>query len=108
MDISLYTRCYLVLLTLSIEIQIRTEEMEQMANNGIAAHWLYKANNQDASVGSHVRARQWVQGLLELQQNAGNSLEFIENVKIDLFPEEVYVFTPKGKNFRITVRVYLR
>lgn len=80
-----------------IEIQIRTEEMEQMANNGIAAHWLYKANNQDASVGSHVRARQWVQGLLELQQNAGNSLEFIENVKIDLFPEEVYVFTPKGK-----------
>ena len=80
-----------------IEIQIRTEEMEQMANNGIAAHWLYKANNQDASVGSHARARQWVQGLLELQQNAGNSLEFIENVKIDLFPEEVYVFTPKGR-----------
>jgi guanosine-3',5'-bis(diphosphate) 3'-pyrophosphohydrolase len=71
--------------------------MEQLANNGIAAHWLYKANNQDASVGSHARARQWVQGLLELQQNAGNSLEFIENVKIDLFPEEVYVFTPKGK-----------
>ncbi|MBT6579024.1 MAG: RelA/SpoT family protein [Cellvibrionales bacterium] len=80
-----------------IEIQIRTKDMEQMANNGIAAHWLYKANNQDASVGSHARARQWVQGLLELQQNAGNSLEFIENVKIDLFPEEVYVFTPKGK-----------
>ena len=80
-----------------IEIQIRTKDMEQMANNGIAAHWLYKANNQDALVGSHARARQWVQGLLELQQNAGNSLEFIENVKIDLFPEEVYVFTPKGK-----------
>ncbi len=80
-----------------IEIQIRTKDMEQLANNGIAAHWLYKANNQDASVGSHARARQWVQGLLELQQNAGNSLEFIENVKIDLFPEEVYVFTPKGK-----------
>ena len=79
-----------------IEIQIRTEEMEQMANNGIAAHWLYKANNEDATVGSHQRARQWVQGLLELQQNAGNSLEFIENVKIDLFPEEVYVFSPKG------------
>ena len=80
-----------------IEIQIRTEEMEKMANNGIAAHWLYKDHNQDALVGSHVRARQWVQGLLELQQNAGNSLEFIENVKVDLFPEEVYVFTPKGK-----------
>ncbi|NNL57012.1 MAG: bifunctional GTP diphosphokinase/guanosine-3',5'-bis pyrophosphate 3'-pyrophosphohydrolase [Pseudomonadales bacterium] len=79
-----------------IEIQIRTSEMEKMANNGIAAHWLYKSAHGDASVGSHMRARQWVQGLLELQENAGNSLEFIENVKIDLFPEEVYVFTPQG------------
>jgi len=79
-----------------IEIQIRTSEMEKMANNGIAAHWLYKSRHGDAAVGSHVRARQWVQGLLELQENAGNSLEFIENVKIDLFPEEVYVFTPQG------------
>ena len=86
-----------------IEIQVRTEEMEQMANNGIAAHWLYKANNQDAMVGSHARARQWVQGLLELQQNAGNSLEFIENVKVDLFPEEVYVFTPKGRIMELPV-----
>ncbi|MCH1488664.1 MAG: RelA/SpoT family protein, partial [Pseudomonadales bacterium] len=80
-----------------IEIQIRTTDMEKMANNGIAAHWLYKANDSDASMGSHMRARQWVQGLLELQANAGNSLEFIENVKIDLFPEEVYVFTPQGE-----------
>ena len=63
-----------------IEIQIRTEEMEQMANNGIAAHWLYKADDEDSSVGSHVRARQGVQGLLELQERAGNSMEFIENV----------------------------
>ena len=46
--------------------------------------------------GTHARARQWVKGVLELQQRAGNSLEFIENVKIDLFPDEVYVFTPKG------------
>ncbi len=79
-----------------IEVQIRTKEMDEMANNGIAAHWLYKSDSSAASVASHTRARQWVQGLLEIQQRAGNSLEFIENVKIDLFPDEVYVFTPKG------------
>lgn len=78
-----------------IEIQIRTEEMEAMANNGIAAHWLYKSHDNTPS-NAHVRARQWVNGLLEMQQNAGNSMEFIENVKIDLFPDEIYVFTPKG------------
>tara|TARA_B110000503_G_scaffold85373_1_gene129852 strand:+ start:84893 stop:87010 length:2118 start_codon:yes stop_codon:yes gene_type:complete len=79
-----------------IEVQIRTQEMEDMANNGIAAHWLYKSDGQ-ASKGSHARAREWVQGLLEMQQRAGNSLEFIESVKIDLFPDEIYVFTPKGR-----------
>jgi RelA/SpoT family (p)ppGpp synthetase len=78
-----------------IEIQIRTREMEDMANNGIAAHWLYKSNGN--ANGSHARAREWVQGLLEMQQRAGNSLEFIEHVKIDLFPDEIYVFTPKGR-----------
>lgn len=80
-----------------IEVQIRTKEMDEMANSGIAAHWLYKSDTDEAPTGSHARARQWVQGLLEMQQNAGSSLEFIENVKIDLFPDEVYVFTPKGK-----------
>jgi guanosine-3',5'-bis(diphosphate) 3'-pyrophosphohydrolase len=79
-----------------IEIQIRTRDMEEMANNGIAAHWLYKSNGKSAT-GSHTRAREWVQGLLEMQQRAGNSLEFIESVKIDLFPDEIYVFTPKGR-----------
>ncbi len=79
-----------------IEIQIRTAEMEEMANNGIAAHWLYKSSDGNVADSSHARARQWVQGLLEMQQRAGNSLEFIENVKIDLFPDEVYVFTPRG------------
>ncbi|HEY3698220.1 MAG TPA: bifunctional GTP diphosphokinase/guanosine-3',5'-bis pyrophosphate 3'-pyrophosphohydrolase [Spongiibacteraceae bacterium] len=79
-----------------IEIQIRTEEMEEMANNGIAAHWLYKTNTGETANGSHARARRWVQGLLEMQQHAGDSLEFIENVKIDLFPDEIYVFTPRG------------
>ncbi|HSX71154.1 bifunctional GTP diphosphokinase/guanosine-3',5'-bis pyrophosphate 3'-pyrophosphohydrolase [Pseudomonas subflava] len=80
-----------------IEIQIRTREMEEMANNGIAAHWLYKSDGDDTPKGNHARARQWVKGVLEMQQRAGNSLEFIESVKIDLFPDEVYVFTPKGR-----------
>ncbi len=82
-----------------IEVQIRTKEMDEMANTGIAAHWLYKSSDKDTDFasGSQARARQWIQGLLELQQRAGNSLEFIETVKIDLFPDEVYVFTPKGK-----------
>ncbi|AMO54431.1 (p)ppGpp synthetase [Endozoicomonas montiporae] len=78
-----------------VEIQIRTQEMEDMANNGIAAHWLYKSGDEALS-GSHARTRQWLKGVLELQKNAGDSLEFIENVKIDLFPDEVYVFTPRG------------
>lgn len=78
-----------------IEIQIRTQEMDQMANSGIAAHWLYKSDDKFTEK-SQQRAQQWVKNLLEIQQRTGNSLEFIENVKIDLFPDEVYVFTPKG------------
>lgn len=80
-----------------IEIQIRTAEMEEMANYGIAAHWLYKTTNNDSLNSSHARARRWLSGLLEMQQTAGDSLEFIESVKIDLFPDEVYVFTPQGQ-----------
>ncbi|MBU2884519.1 bifunctional GTP diphosphokinase/guanosine-3',5'-bis pyrophosphate 3'-pyrophosphohydrolase [Gilvimarinus agarilyticus] len=80
-----------------IEVQIRTKEMDEMANTGIAAHFLYKSDSDDSLSSSHNRARQWVQGLLEMQRRAGDSLEFIENVKIDLFPDEVYVFTPKGR-----------
>lgn len=79
-----------------VEVQIRTREMEDMANNGIAAHWLYKSDEQHTS-GSHHRAREWVAGLLDMQQRAGDSLEFIEAVKMDLFPDEIYVFTPKGE-----------
>ncbi|MEC8935740.1 MAG: RelA/SpoT family protein, partial [Pseudomonadota bacterium] len=81
-----------------IEVQIRTREMEAMANNGIAAHWLYKAGQTAHPIaeGSHARARAWVKGLLEMQRHAGDSLEFIEHVKNDLFPDDVYVFTPKG------------
>ena len=82
-----------------IEVQIRTEEMEAMANNGVAAHWLYKTKtktNDSEPVQAHSRAREWMKSLLEIQQQAGDSLEFIEHVKVDLFPDEVYIFTPKG------------
>lgn len=78
-----------------IEIQIRTEKMDQMACKGIAAHWLYKT--EDSIDMAHARAQQWVNDLLEIQQRTGNSLEFVENVKINLFPSEIYVFTPKGR-----------
>ncbi|MDO8268884.1 MAG: bifunctional GTP diphosphokinase/guanosine-3',5'-bis pyrophosphate 3'-pyrophosphohydrolase [Moraxellaceae bacterium] len=84
-----------------IEIQIRTEAMEAMANNGIAAHWLYK--NDGFTNTSRTRAREWMKSLLEMQKNAGDSMEFIENVKIDLFPDEVYVFTPKGRILTLPV-----
>lgn len=78
-----------------LEVQIRTNEMDQVAEAGIAAHWLYKAGDS-AAKSAHKRAREWLRGVLEMQRRAGNSQEFLENVKVDLFPDEVYVFTPKG------------
>ncbi len=78
-----------------IEIQIRTKEMDEMANFGIAAHWLYKSGEKYINH-TQARAQKWVKNLLEMQQSTGSSLEFIENVKVDLFPDEVYVFTPHG------------
>ncbi len=78
-----------------IEVQIRTQEMNFKADSGIAAHWLYKAIEEDHNQ-SHLRAQQWVKSLIEMQQRTGSSLEFIENFKIDLFPDEIYVFTPRG------------
>jgi RelA/SpoT family (p)ppGpp synthetase len=79
-----------------IEVQIRTEDMERVAESGIAAHWLYKSSDKGGRNNAQTRAREWLRELLEMQRNAGNSLEFLENVKIDLFPDEVYVFTPAG------------
>ena len=79
-----------------IEVQIRTVEMEAMASYGIAAHWEYKAGRNSADVNQR-RAARWIQGLLEMQQQAGDSLEFLEHVKADLFPDEVYIFSPNGK-----------
>jgi len=78
-----------------IEVQIRTEEMHKMAENGIAAHWLYKSEKRVFNE-AQSRAKEWLKGILELDKSSRNSLEFIENLKIDLFPDEVYVFTPKG------------
>ncbi|MBL0709991.1 MAG: bifunctional GTP diphosphokinase/guanosine-3',5'-bis pyrophosphate 3'-pyrophosphohydrolase [Colwellia sp.] len=80
-----------------VEIQIRTNDMDQMADKGVAAHWLYKEGAGNADTTAQMKARRWMQSLLELQQSAGSSFEFIENVKSDLFPEEIYVFTPDGR-----------
>lgn len=80
-----------------VEIQIRTHDMDQMADKGVAAHWLYKHDGEDTGTTAQMKARRWMQSLLELQQSAGSSFEFIENVKSDLFPEEIYVFTPDGR-----------
>jgi len=79
-----------------IEVQIRTSEMDKMANYGIAAHWEYKSGNRNIE-SSQRRASRWVQGLLQMQQQAGDSQEFLEHVKTDLFADEIYVFTPKGR-----------
>jgi len=79
-----------------IEVQIRTNEMDQVAEAGIAAHWLYKTG-ESAARSAHKRARDWLRGVIEMQRRAGDSQEFLENVKVDLFPDEVYVFTPKGQ-----------
>ena len=80
-----------------VEVQIRTQDMDQMADKGVAAHWLYKEGGSNTDTTAQMKARRWMQSLLELQQSAGSSFEFIENVKSDLFPEEIYVFTPEGR-----------
>ena len=82
-----------------VEIQIRTEFMDQMADRGVAAHWAYK-QAEGQSTTAQIRAQQWMQNLLELQQSASNATEFIESVKTDLCPDEIYVFTEGG--FRVT------
>lgn len=79
-----------------VEVQIRTEDMDQMAEMGVAAHWAYKQQGESVTT-AQIKAQRWLQSLLELQQSSGNSFEFIESVKSDLFPDEIYVFTPKGR-----------
>jgi len=83
-----------------IEIQIRTHEMHRMSESGIAAHWLYKSDD-DKTETFQDRANEWLRDLLEIQKSAGDSLEFIDNLKVDLFPQEVFVFTPQGSIIKL-------
>jgi RelA/SpoT family (p)ppGpp synthetase len=79
-----------------IEIQIRTHKMNRVAEEGIAAHWSYKSGDKSHGTTAQVKAREWMKELIKMQKEVGSSVEFIENVKVDLFPDEVYVFTPAG------------
>lgn len=82
-------------LHVNIEIQIRTADMEELANHGIAAHWQYK-DDSSLALANQERIDRWLSGLKQIRDHADDSMEFIEHVKIDLFPDEIYVFTPKG------------
>jgi GTP diphosphokinase / guanosine-3',5'-bis(diphosphate) 3'-diphosphatase len=82
-----------------IEVQIRTEDMHRVAESGIASHWRYKSGEVEDSA-QQVRAREWLSNLVELQEG-GTSEEFLESVKVDLFPDKVYVFTPRGEILRL-------
>ena len=79
-----------------LEVQIRTQKMHRIAETGVASHWLYKDNGEDLSAVQQ-RTHQWLQSLLDIQETSGDAAEFLEHIKIDLFPDEVYVFTPNGK-----------
>ena len=83
-----------------IEVQIRTEDMHRVAEAGIAAHWKYKSGETAADSMQQARTREWLSNLVELQED-GSSEEFLESVKVDLFPDKVYVFTPKGTILRL-------
>ncbi len=83
-----------------IEVQIRSEEMHRVAESGIAAHWKYKSGGDAFGGIEHDRAREWLASLMQIQEG-GSSEEFLESVKVDLFPDKVYVFTPKGKILRL-------
>ncbi len=79
-----------------VEVQIRTEQMHRLAESGVASHWLYKDETDQLS-DLQKQTHRWLQSLLEIQHQSGDPREFLEHVKVDLFPDEVYVFTPKGK-----------
>ncbi|MDB5933210.1 MAG: guanosine-3,5-bis(diphosphate) 3-pyrophosphohydrolase, partial [Massilia sp.] len=79
-----------------VEFQIRTQDMHRVAESGVAAHWLYKTGDSNLS-DLQQRTHAWLQSLLDIQQQIGDSAEFLEHVKVDLFPDSVYVFTPKSK-----------
>jgi GTP pyrophosphokinase len=79
-----------------VEFQIRTQEMHRVAESGVAAHWLYK-DDEGSLTDLQQRTHAWLQSLLDIQKQTGDSAEFLEHVKVDLFPDSVYVFTPKSK-----------
>src|SRR5690242_7815604 len=79
-----------------VEVQVRTEQMHRLAESGVASHWLYK-DETDKLSDLQKQTHRWLQSLLEIQQQSGDPQEFLEHVKVDLFPDEVYVFTPKGR-----------
>jgi len=80
-----------------VEVQIRTRDMHRVAETGVASHWLYKDEESGTLSEVQSRTHKWLQSLIEIQNASGDSAEFLEHVKVDLFPAEVYVFTPKGK-----------
>tara|TARA_Y100001960_G_scaffold96509_2_gene103905 strand:+ start:30459 stop:32600 length:2142 start_codon:yes stop_codon:yes gene_type:complete len=84
-----------------IEIQVKTRDMNEMAENGIASHWVYKMG-EGTETGPQQKARRWVSDLLELRDNFDTSKDFIESVKTNIFPDEIYVFTPEGKIIQLT------
>jgi len=83
-----------------VEIQIRTADMHRIAEAGVASHWMYKASDGDTR-DVEINTHQWLQSLLEIQSESGDALEFLEHIKVDLFPDEVCVFSPKGKIFAL-------
>ncbi|MBU1776655.1 MAG: TGS domain-containing protein, partial [Gammaproteobacteria bacterium] len=83
-----------------IEVQIRTHQMNELAESGVASHWLYKSSETQIN-DLHQKTHQWLQSLLESLAQSGDSVEFLEHLKVDLFPDEVYVFSPKGKIYAL-------
>ncbi len=89
--------------SIPIEVQIRTADMDRFAASGIAAHWLYKNRGDEGEhpLKTHGPAREWLRSLLDMQRSVSSSVEFLEHVKMDLFPEEMYVFSPRGDIFKL-------
>ncbi len=85
----------------NIDIQIRSQEMNKIAEVGIVSHWLYCRESSHHDYPDHIQANRWLNDLLTMQENSDSTIEFIENVKVDLFPNEVYVFSPAGEIFKL-------
>ena len=84
-----------------IEVQIRTRDMNHIAESGIAAHWLYKMSADSGQKAPEQRAREWLSGLVQVNQHTRSAVDFVESLRVDLFPDEVYLFTPRGQIHRL-------